>query len=121
MLREHQLVALILSLHDSFSSSKGKLAPPASFTRPHARRPPFSMAMIACPSLVARLLAQREGDVALAPAALIAAMAARVAISSVDLRARGPSFLAQARSAKTHQNSGSGCASRCRRQFVHRG
>jgi hypothetical protein len=46
---------------------------------------------------------------------------ARVAISSVDLRARGPSFLAQARSAKTHQNSGSGCASRCRRQFVHRG
>ena len=86
MLREHQLVALILSLHDSFSSSKGKLAPPASFTRPHARRPPFSMGMIACPSLVARLLAQREGDVALAPAALIAAMAARAAISSVDVR-----------------------------------
>ena len=75
MLREHQLVALILSLHDSFSSSKGKLAPPASFTRPHARRPPFSMAMIACPSLVARLLAQREGDVALAPVALIATVA----------------------------------------------
>mgnify|MGYP005752177959 CR=1 FL=1 len=75
MLREHQLVALILSLHDSFSSSKGKLAPPASFTRPHARRPPFSMGMIAWASLVARLLAQREGDVALAPAALIATVA----------------------------------------------
>eukprot|EP01047_Picozoa_sp_COSAG01_P147535 COSAG01_NODE_80599_length_118_cov_176.263158_1_plen_34_part_01 len=28
MLREHQLETLILSLHDSFSSSKGKLAPP---------------------------------------------------------------------------------------------
>ena len=74
MLREHQLVALILSLHDSFSSSKGKLAPPASFTHPHARRPPFSMGMIACPSLVARLLGQRERDVPVAPAALIAAM-----------------------------------------------
>eukprot|EP01047_Picozoa_sp_COSAG01_P104234 COSAG01_NODE_33583_length_561_cov_158.926407_2_plen_162_part_01 len=93
MLREHQLVALILSLHDSFSSSKGKLAPPASFTRPHARRPPFSMAMIACPSLVARLLAQREGDVALAPAALIATMAARAAISSVDVRRKRPPLL----------------------------
>ena len=86
MLREHQLVALILSLHDSFSSSKGKLAPPASFTRPHARRPPFSMAMIACPSLVARLLAQREGDVALAPAALIATVAfCRSRLFSPDL------------------------------------
>ena len=90
MLREHQLEALILSLHDSFSSSKGMLAPPASFTRPQARRPPFSMAMIACPSLVARLLAQREGDVPVAPAALIAAMAARVAISSVCLERTPP-------------------------------
>jgi hypothetical protein len=93
VLREHQLETLILSLHDSFSSSKGKLAPPASFTRPHARRPPFSMGMIACPSLVARLLAQREGDVALAPAALIAAMAARAAISSVDVRRKRPPLL----------------------------
>ena len=66
MLREHQLVALILSLHDSFSSSKAKLAPPASFTRPLARRPPFSMGMIAWASLVGQLLARREGDVPLA-------------------------------------------------------
>jgi hypothetical protein len=93
VLREHQLETLILSLHDSFSSSKGKLAPPASFTRPHARRPPFSMGMIAWASLVARLLAQREGDVALAPAALIAAMAARAAISSVDVRRKRPPLL----------------------------
>jgi hypothetical protein len=93
VLREHQLVALILSLHDSLSSSKEKLAPLASFTRPHARKPPFSMGMITCPSLVARLLAQREGDVALAPAALIAAMAARAAISSVDVRRERPPLL----------------------------
>jgi hypothetical protein len=70
-----------------------QVAPPASFTRPHARRPPFSMGMIACPSLVARLLAQREGDVALAPATLIAAMAACVAISSVDVRRERPPLL----------------------------
>eukprot|EP01046_Picozoa_sp_COSAG06_P067238 COSAG06_NODE_17339_length_947_cov_0.844340_1_plen_81_part_00 len=62
MLREHQLETLILSLHDSFSSSKGKLAPPASFTRPRARRPPFSMGVIAWASLVGQLLAQPERE-----------------------------------------------------------
>jgi hypothetical protein len=100
VLREHQLETLILSLHDSFSSSKGKLAPPASFTRPHARRPPFSMGMIAWASLVGQLLAQREGDVALAPAALIAAMAARAAISSVDVRRKRPPLLDGAKRAQ---------------------
>eukprot|EP01047_Picozoa_sp_COSAG01_P019193 COSAG01_NODE_1060_length_11890_cov_17.763973_15_plen_111_part_00 len=80
------MIALILSLHDSFSSSKGKLSPPASFTHPHARRPPFSMGMIACPSLVARLLGQREGDVPVAPAALTATLPGAVATSSEDLR-----------------------------------
>jgi hypothetical protein len=68
-----------------------------------------------------QLLLQREGDRNPFYDGAHGGAAARVAISSVDLRARGPSFLAQARSAKTHQNSGSGCASRCRRQFVHRG
>ena len=62
MLREHQLVTLILSLQDSFSSSKAKLAPPASFSRPLARRPPFTIGMIAQASPVDQLLAQREGD-----------------------------------------------------------
>ena len=62
MLREHQLVTLILSLQDSFSSSKAKLAPPASFSRPLARKPPFTIGMIAQASPVDQLLAQREGD-----------------------------------------------------------
>ena len=62
VLREHQFITLILSLHDSVSSSKAKLAPPASSSHPPARKPPFSMVMIACPSLVEQLLAQREGD-----------------------------------------------------------
>ena len=66
MLREHQLVTLILSFHDSKTRSKAKLAPPASFTRPLARRPPFSMGMIAWASLVGQLPARREGDVPLA-------------------------------------------------------
>ena len=79
VLSEHQPVTLILSLHDSFSSSKAKLAPPASSTRPLARRPPFSMGMIAWASLVGQLLAQREGDVPLAPAALIAVHSLRAA------------------------------------------
>ena len=62
VLREHQFITLILALHDSFSSSKAKLAPPASSSHPLARKPPFSIGMTACPSLVAQLLAQREGD-----------------------------------------------------------
>ena len=100
VLSEHQPVTLILSLHDSFSSSKAKLAPPASSTRPLARRPPFSMGMIAWASLVGQLLAQREGDVALAPAALIATMAARAAISSVDVRRKRPPLLDGAKRAQ---------------------
>ena len=66
VLREHQFITLILSLHESFSSSKAKLAPPASSSHPPARKPPFSMGMIAWPSLVEQLLAQREGDEPLA-------------------------------------------------------
>ena len=62
VLREHQPVTLILSLQDSFPSSKAKLAPPASFSRPLARRPLFSIDMIAQACLVDQLLAQREGD-----------------------------------------------------------
>ena len=62
VLREHQPLTLILSLQDSFPSSKVKLAPPASFSRPLARRPPFSIGMIAQASPVDQLLAQREGD-----------------------------------------------------------
>ena len=62
VLREHQPLTLILSLQDSFPSSKAKLAPPASFSRPLARRPPFSIGMIAQASPVDQLLAQREGD-----------------------------------------------------------
>ena len=62
VLREHQPVTLILSLQDSFPSSKAKLAPPASFSRPLARRPPFSIGMIAQASPVDQLLAQPEGD-----------------------------------------------------------
>ena len=44
----------------STSSQVTRMEPqpePASFTRPLARRPPFSMGMTACPTLVARLLA----------------------------------------------------------------
>ena len=59
VLREHQFIALILSLRDSVSSSKAKLAAPASFSRPLARRPPFSIGMIAQASPVDQLLAQR--------------------------------------------------------------
>ena len=86
MLREHQLVALILSLHDSFSSSKGKLAPPASFTRPHKRRWLFSMGMITCPPLVVLLLVGREGDETLNYRGAHRRVGGAVASSSVDLR-----------------------------------
>jgi hypothetical protein len=51
-------------------------APPAPFTRPHARRPPFPMRMIACPSLVAQIRAQREGEETLAQSAAAASAAA---------------------------------------------
>ena len=61
VLREHQFITLILSLRDSVSSSKAKLAPLASSAHPLARKPPLSTGMIACPSLVEQLLAQREG------------------------------------------------------------
>ena len=66
VLREHQFITLLLSLHYSFSSSKAKLAPPASSTHPLACKLPFSTGMIACPSLVEQLLAQREEDEPLA-------------------------------------------------------
>ena len=73
VLREHQFITLILSLRDSVSSSKAKLGPPASSTHPLAYRPPFSTEMIACPSLVEQLLAQREGDEPLARGDTVAA------------------------------------------------
>ena len=79
VLREHQFITLILSLRGSFLSSKAKLAPPVSSTPPPARKPPFSMAMIACPSLVGQLLPQREGD---EPLARGGAAAAGVVVSS---------------------------------------
>ena len=73
VLREHQFIALILSLRDSVSSSKAKLAPPASSAPPLARKPPFSTGMIACPSLVEQLLAQRDGGEPLARGGAVAA------------------------------------------------
>ena len=79
VLREHQFITLILALHDSFSSSKAKLAPPASSSHPPARKSPFSMGMIACPSLVEQLLAQHEGG---EPLARGGAVAASVVVSS---------------------------------------
>ena len=42
VLREHQFITLILSLRDSVSSSKAKLAPPASSTHTLACKPPRS-------------------------------------------------------------------------------
>ena len=62
VLRQHQAVTLILSLQDSFWSSKAKLTPPALFTHPLSRRPAFLIGMIAQASPVDQLLAQREGD-----------------------------------------------------------
>eukprot|EP01047_Picozoa_sp_COSAG01_P111586 COSAG01_NODE_40362_length_464_cov_7.709589_1_plen_86_part_10 len=47
-----------------------------------------------------RVEAQREGDVALAPVALIAAMVARAAISSVDVRRKRPPLLDGAKRAQ---------------------
>ena len=79
VLREHQFITLILSLRDLVSSSKAKLAPPASSSHPPARKPPLSMGMIACPSFVEQLLAQREGD---EPLARGGAAAAGVVVSS---------------------------------------
>ena len=66
VLREHHFITLLLSFRDSVSSSKAKLAPPASSAHPLGRKPPFSTGMIACPSLVEQLLAQREGGEPLA-------------------------------------------------------
>ena len=59
VLRQHQPVTLILSLQDSFWSSKAKLNPPALFTHPLSRRPSFLIGMIAQASPVDQLLAQR--------------------------------------------------------------
>ena len=73
VLREHQFLTLILSLRDSVSSSKAKLAPPASSAHPLARKPPFSTGMIACPSLVEQFLAQRDGGEPLARGGAVAA------------------------------------------------
>ena len=94
VLSEHQLVTLILSYRAAKTRSKAKLAPPASFTRPLARRPPFSMGMIAWASLVGQLLARREGDVPLAHGSAHGSAGGRrpvLAISLVDAAATSSS------------------------------